>query len=171
MGAGSQKTGYQQMEMGQPYSDIPATDPSDMYILTGRGFDVTDFLKFLCACREGDLSTLESIVASQTRSPHFLHHGLLDAIKNGRVDIVRYLLQSGTPIARNTPETILRAPANQQLALLQLFTEHGCTVNSPERFLPRLIQTNNEPLLDWFLEHGADPNLGGPEGVQTKLLG
>lgn len=88
--------GYRQLGMSQPYNDIPATDPSDIHILTGRGFYVPDFLKFLCACREGDLSTLESIVASQTRSPLFLHHGLPDAIKNGRVDIVRYLLQSGT---------------------------------------------------------------------------
>ncbi|KAF5534802.1 beta-glucosidase [Fusarium napiforme] len=170
MGAGSQKTGYQQMGMCQPYSDIPATDPSDIHILTGRGFYVTDFLIFLCACREGDLSTLESIVASQTRSPLFLHHGLLDAIKHGKVEIVRYLLQSGTPISRNTPETILRAPADQQVALLQLFTEHGWAVNSPERLLPRLIQTNNEPLLDWFLEHGADPNIGGSDGDPDQAL-
>ncbi|KAF5639357.1 ankyrin repeat domain protein [Fusarium sp. NRRL 52700] len=170
MGAGSQKTGYQQMGMGQPYNDIPATDPSDIHILTGRGVSVPDFVKFLCTCREGDLSTLESIVASQTRSPLFLHHGLLDAIKNGKVEAVRYLLQSGTPISRNTPETTLRAPAGQQLALFQLFTEHGWTVNSPERLLSRLIQTNNEPLLDWFLEHGADPNIGGPEGDPGQAL-
>ncbi|KAF4414788.1 Ankyrin repeat domain-containing 17 [Fusarium acutatum] len=169
-GAGSQKMGYQQMGMGQPYNDIPATAPSDIHILTGRGFNVPDFLKFLCTCREGDLSTLETIVASQTRSPLFLHHGLLDAIKNGKVEIVRYLLQSGTPISRNTPETILRAPADQQVALLQLLTEHGWTVNSPERLLPRLIQTNNEPLLEWFLEHGADPNIGGPEADPDQAL-
>ncbi|KAF5700355.1 ankyrin repeat domain-containing protein [Fusarium mundagurra] len=169
MGAGSQM-GYQQMGMSQPYNDIPATDPSDIHILTGRGVSVPDFLKFLGTCREGDLSTLKSIVTSQTRSPLFLHHGLLDAIKNGKVEVVRYLLQSGTPISRNTPETILRAPANQQIALLQLLTEHGWTVNSPERLLPRLIQTNNEPLLDWFLEHGADPNIGGPEADPDQAL-
>ncbi|KAF5702662.1 ankyrin repeat domain-containing protein [Fusarium globosum] len=169
MGAGSQ-TGYQQMGIGQPYNDIPATDPNDIHILTGRGVNVPDFVKFLCACREGDLSTLESIVTSQTRSPLFRHHGLLDAINNGKVEIARYLLQSGTPISRKTPETILRAPADQQMALFQLLTEHGWTVNSPERLLPRLIQTNNEPLLDWFLEHGADPNIGGPEGDPDQAL-
>ncbi|KAG7416860.1 ankyrin repeat-containing domain protein [Fusarium sp. MPI-SDFR-AT-0072] len=169
MGAGSQM-GYQQMGMGQPYDDIPADDPSDINILTGRGVSVPDFLEFLCACRAGDLSTVERIVASQTRSPLFLHHGLLDAMKNGKADIVRYLLQSGTPISRKTPETILRAPADQQVALFQLLTEHGWTVNTPERLLPRLVQTNNEPLLDWFLEHGADPNLGGPEADPYQAL-
>ncbi|KAF5246450.1 hypothetical protein FANTH_6822 [Fusarium anthophilum] len=169
MGARRQKE-YQQLGTSHPYNDIPATDPSDIHILTGRGVSVPDFVEFLCTCREGDLSILESILASQTRSPLFLHHGLLDAIKNGKVEIVRYLLQSGTPISRNTPETILRAPADQQIALLQLLTEHGWTVNSPERLLPRLIQTNNEPLLDWFLEHGADPNIGGPEGDPDQAL-
>ncbi|KAF5680766.1 ankyrin repeat domain-containing protein [Fusarium denticulatum] len=156
--------------MSKLYNDIPATDLSDIHILTGRGVSVTDFLKFLYACREGDLSTLELIVASHTRSPLFLYHGLLDAIKHGKVEIVRYLLQSGTPISRNTPKTILRARADQQVALLQLLTEHGWTVNSPERLLPRLIQTNNEPLIDWFLEHGGDPNIGGPEGDSDQAL-
>ncbi|KAI1030246.1 hypothetical protein LB504_010313 [Fusarium proliferatum] len=120
MGAGNQM-GYQQMGMGQPYNDIPATDPSDIDILTGRGVNVPDF--------------------------------------------------SGTPISRKVPETILRAPADQQVALFQLLTENGWTVNSLERLLPRLIQTNNEPLLDWFLEHGADPNIGGPEGDPVQALG
>ncbi|KAF5624153.1 ankyrin repeat domain protein [Fusarium sp. NRRL 25303] len=78
--------------------------------------------------------------------------------------------QSGTPISRKVPETILRAPADQQVALFQLLTENGWTVNSLERLLPRLIQTNNEPLLDWFLEHGADPNIGGPEGDPVQAL-
>ncbi|KAF9769054.1 hypothetical protein IL306_013585 [Fusarium sp. DS 682] len=169
MGTGSQM-GYRQMGMGQPYDDIPADDPSDIHILTGRGVSVPDFVVFLCACREGDLSTVESIVTSQTRSPLFLHHGLLDALKNGKVDIARYLLQSGTPISRKTPEIILRAPADQQVALFQLLTEHGWTVNTPESLLPRLIQTNNGPLLDWFLEHGADPNLGGPEADPYQAL-
>ncbi|KAF4333316.1 ankyrin repeat domain protein [Fusarium beomiforme] len=169
MGTGSQM-GYQQMGMGQPYNDIPAGDPSDMHILTGRGVNVPDFVAFLCACREGDLSTVESIVTSQTRSPLFLHHGLLDALKNGKIGIARYLLQSGTPISRKTPEIILRAPADQQVALFQLLTEHGWTVNASESLLPRLIQTNNELLLDWFLEHGADPNLGGPEADPSQAL-
>jgi ankyrin repeat protein len=119
--------------------------------------------------------TVESIVSSQSRTPAFLHHGLADALRSGRVDVARYLVKSGAPIARKTPEFILTAPADQQIALFEVLTEHGWTVNTPGFYgavlLPRLTQTNNETLIDWFLAHGADPNLGVQHDNRERLGG
>ncbi|RGP62525.1 ankyrin repeat domain-containing 17 [Fusarium longipes] len=157
--------GYQQMGDG-----ISNTCPSDMELRVGLEADVPDFVNFRSACQEGDLSTVESIVTSQSRSPLYLHKGLDDALRNGNVDISRFLLQSGAPITRAAPPAILRAPADKQVALFQVFMEHGWTVNTPESLLPQICLSNNEPLFDWFLEQGADPNVAGPQYDQRQTL-
>ncbi|KAG5744579.1 hypothetical protein H9Q72_013471 [Fusarium xylarioides] len=157
--------GYRQMGDG-----IPHTCRSDIDINIGLGADVPDLMNFLSACREGDLSTVQTVISSQSRSPLYLHKGLLKALENGKVDIFRYLLRSGAPVTHTTPETILRAPEDKQIALFQVLTEHGWTVNTPKSLLPELIRSNNGPLLDWFLENGADPNLAGPHNEPTQTL-
>lgn len=148
---------------------IPNKCPSDVQLRLGLEADVPDFVNFRSACQEGDLSTVESIV-SQSRSPLFLHNGLDDALKNGKDDISRFLLQSGATVTRATPAAILRAPADKQVALFQVLMEHGWTVNTPESLLPEIVRSNNEPLCDWFLEQGADPNVAGPQNDQGQTL-
>ncbi|OBS20021.1 hypothetical protein FPOA_11742 [Fusarium poae] len=157
--------GYQQMGDG-----IPNKCPSDTEIRMGLEADVPDFLNFRSACREGDLSTVESIVTSQSRSPLYLDKGLDDALKNGKVDVSRFLLQSGAPMTRATPAAILKAPADKQVALFKVLMEHGWTVNTPESLLPQIFESNNEPLFDWFLEQGADLNVAGLHTGQRRTL-
>ncbi|RGP73579.1 hypothetical protein FLONG3_6316 [Fusarium longipes] len=171
---GNTMTSAQTHQMGSPYDDIPVQEPGDRDILYQRNVS-PEVTSFLSACQDGDMPTIQSIVTSQSRTPIFLHQGLIKALSSGKVDVVRYLLQSGAPIARQTPENIFSAPADQQIALFEALTEHGWTVNTPsyygETLLPRLIQLNNEPLLDWFLAQGANPNLGRQQYYSDRLGG
>ncbi|KAL5003255.1 hypothetical protein BDV10DRAFT_191108 [Aspergillus recurvatus] len=134
------------------YEDIPFLGPPPAYYNT-----------FEFACRKGPVATVESILSSEacTPTPAFLHHGLCLALKAGNLDVARYLLTSGAPISRRTPEHILSSPINAQIPLFELFTKHGWTPNTPGMYgavlLPSIM--TNHILLEWFLAHGANPNL------------
>ncbi|KAM0354396.1 hypothetical protein ACHAPU_001440 [Fusarium lateritium] len=160
-------------QMGTPYDDVPVKEVDDVNILNGQALSQPEFASFISACQEGDLSTVESVATSQPRTPAYLHQGLVKALENGKVDVVRYLLDSGAPICRNTPTHILAAPEQGQIPCFELLTEHGWTVNTPGFYgavlLPRVIQTNRETLIDWFLAHGADPNLGSQHDNRDRL--
>lgn len=112
--------------------------------------------------RNGDLSTVQSVVSSETRAPNFLQHGLVIAVRAGNAKVASYLLSAGAQIDRESPADILLAPVDKQLLFFELFEQHGWTPNSPGYYgsvlLPSVVM--NMPLLLWFLDHGADPNLG-----------
>ncbi|KAK0506997.1 hypothetical protein JMJ35_010697 [Cladonia borealis] len=148
--------------MGSTYDDLPL-DP--------REYDAIDredpFLpSFEHACQHGPVSTVQSLVSSQTppqpRTRSFLHHGLIVALHVGNIDIARYLLSVGAPILRLTPDNILNAPLDQQIPLFELLLQYGWTVDTPAYygavFLPRVVDKPH--LFHWFLRHGANPNLG-----------
>ncbi len=130
---------------------------------------------FKAACQHGPLSTVQSMVSSQTppRTRSFLHHGLVVALRAGSIDIARYLLSAGAPIIRETPENVLSAPADQQLTLFELLVSYGWTVNTPGFYgavlLPKVVA--KIPLLQWFLAHGADPNLGQQRDYRDRTGG
>ncbi|KAK2938802.1 Ankyrin repeat [Fusarium oxysporum f. sp. vasinfectum] len=121
------------------------------------------------------MSTVESIVTSQSRTPAFLHEGLFNALGSGNVDVARYLLDSGAPITKITPSWALAAPQGQQKPLFELFLQHGWSVNTPGFYgavlLPSVIRAGNDALLDWFLENGADPNLGKQQDNRDPEIG
>jgi len=48
--------------------------------------------------------------------------------------------------------------------------EHGWTVNTPVTLLPKIFQSNNEPLFDWFLEQGEDHHLPAPGYYREQTL-
>ncbi|KAI7760534.1 hypothetical protein LZL87_009418 [Fusarium oxysporum] len=159
--------------MGASYDDIPINEPNDLMLFNGYAFSQPDFVQFSRACREGDMSTVESIVTSQSRTPAFLHEGLFNALGSGKVDVARYLLDSGAPITRVTPSWALAAPKGQQKPLFELFLQHGWSVNTPGFYgavlLPPVIRAGNDALLDWFLENGADPNLGKQQDNRDRF--
>lgn len=117
---------------------------------------------FEAACREGNLPAVMAVALSDARTPELLHHGLLFSLAAGHVEISHYLLVNGAYIDRTIPPQVLSAPESQQLPLFELLAQHGWTPNSPGEYgavlLPRVV--TNLPLLSWFLEHGANPNLG-----------
>ncbi|KAF4953122.1 hypothetical protein FGADI_6272 [Fusarium gaditjirri] len=161
--------------MGASYDDIPINEPNDLMLFNGFASSQPDFAEFSRACREGDRSTVESIVTSQSRTPAFLHEGLFNALGSGKADVARYLLDSGAPITRVTPSWALAAPKDQQKPLLELFLQHGWSVNTPGFYgavlLPSVIRAGNDDLLDWFLENGADPNLGKQQDNRDRFGG
>lgn len=155
--------------MGAIHDDL-MVQPSDYDVIDQEDAIIPAF-KF--ACQHGPLSTVQSIVTSSgpPRTGHLLHQGLVIALQNGNVDITHYLLSVGAPIICQTPFNIFSAPVNQQVALFELFLKYGWTVNTPEFYgataLTRVL--NNGPLLNWFLAHGADPNLGKQRHFNDRM--
>lgn len=178
---GTNQTG-QQMVMGSPnaptglsmataHDDIPITSPSDFDLFNGRATSHPDFVSFQAACRGGPLSAVEPIVTSEPRSPAFLHQGLVIALGAGNVDAARYLLGYGAPITRQTPPHVLSAPKERQIALFELLAGHGWTPNTPGFYGATLLPSvvTDDSLVDWFLTHGADPNLGVQRDNQDRF--
>ncbi|KAI8663387.1 hypothetical protein NCS57_00939500 [Fusarium keratoplasticum] len=159
MGSSNAPTG---LSMATAHDDIPITSPSDFDLFNGRATSHPDFVSFQAACRDGPLSVVESIVTSEPHSPAFLHQGLIIALGAGNIDAARYLLGYGAPVTRQTPPHVLSAPKDRQIALFELLTQHGWTPNTPGFYgatlLPRVV--TDDSLVEWFLTHGADPNLG-----------
>ncbi|KAI9683536.1 MAG: hypothetical protein M1822_006076 [Bathelium mastoideum] len=74
--------------------------------------------------------------------------------------------------ARATPSNILiSAPQDKQIPLFELLSEHGWTPNTPgfygDVLLPQVVK--NPLLLKWFLDHGANPNLGAQRDSRDRL--
>ncbi|KAI8716379.1 hypothetical protein NCS52_00931400 [Fusarium sp. LHS14.1] len=159
------------LSMATAHDDIPITSPSDLDLFNGRTTSHPDFVSFQGACRDGPLSAVESIVTSEPRSPAFLHQGLVIALGAGNIDTARYLLGYGSPITRQTPPHVLSAPQDRQIALFELLTQHGWTPNTPGFYgatlLPRVI--TDDGLVEWFLTHGADPNLGAQSDYRDRF--
>ncbi|KAJ5958586.1 uncharacterized protein N7479_005736 [Penicillium vulpinum] len=163
--------------MGSKYDDLPRLEPAD-FIFIGEhpqsvGLVPAFFGPFESACQHGPISIIQSIVSSKNFTPAFLHHGLTRALRSGNTEISRYLLESGAPIVRETPSNILFGPLEQQIALFELLTQHGWTPNTPGYYgsvlLPRTVKSL--PVLRWFLDHGANPNLGAQQTSHDRRGG
>lgn len=146
--------------MGPAYGELPLLEPNDLGYIGPKPAFVESFE---AACRDGPLSTVRSIVSSETRTPVFLHTGLEIALRAANINVASYLLSAGAPIIKVTPSKILSAPPDQQIPLFELLAQHGWEPSIPSYngsvlLLPRVV--TNPPLLSWFLSHGANPNLG-----------
>ncbi|TPX09023.1 uncharacterized protein E0L32_001716 [Thyridium curvatum] len=150
-------------QMGMAHDDIPITDAGDLSLFNGHaGTSHPDFAAFQSACRNGSFAAVEAMVTSKPRSKAYLHQGLVQALAVGNVDAAGCLLANGAPITRQTPPHVLSAPEIYKIPLFELLFQHGWTPNLPGFYgatlLPRLV--TSPALLTWFLDHGADPNLG-----------
>ncbi|KAJ6118859.1 hypothetical protein N7471_013479 [Penicillium samsonianum] len=144
------------------YADLPITHPTDNGSI---GSPPAYLITYETACRTGNLSLVQAFISSETRSPEFLHHGLILALESGHAEMAHYLLSSGAPIVRHTPARILYAPAHLQIFLFEVLAHYGWTPNIPGNYgallLPKVV--TNPPLLHWFLAHGTNPNLGAQQ--------
>ncbi|CAG8899673.1 unnamed protein product [Penicillium egyptiacum] len=163
--------------MGSKYDDLPILEPADVTFISENPGSVgrvpAFFEPFESACQHGHLSIIQSIVSSDNLTPAFLHHGLTRALRSGNIEVARYLLDSGAPIVRETPSNIFFVPLERQIVLFELFTQNGWTPNTPGYYgstlLPRVVKS--PPLLRWFLDHGANPNLGVQQTTHDRYGG
>lgn len=113
---------------GGLYDELPIVEPDDFgYIGPKPGY----VLDFESACKNGQFSTVQAVVSSQTRTPAFLPSGPVLALKAGNVEIANHLLAAGAALVRNTPESVLSAPADLQIVLFELLTKKGWNPNTP----------------------------------------
>ncbi|KZF20271.1 ankyrin [Xylona heveae TC161] len=87
-----------------------------------------------------------------------LHVALERAVERNHTHIVLYLLDQGISIYAND---FVLAAQKRSFVMLKLFIEHGWDINHPMGWRegpPLTLALNDEPLLRWFLAHGADPN-------------
>ncbi|ETS80721.1 hypothetical protein PFICI_08250 [Pestalotiopsis fici W106-1] len=164
----------QPQRMGTAYDDIPIVHPTDVYLLNYRPGPSIHPTPYYIACQQGHLDVVESLAIAETHStPAFLHYGLAVALGSGQIAVAAYSLSIGAPIARQTPRCILSAPSSSQIALFELLAQHGWTPNTPGFYgavlLPEIVTNHN--LLEWFLAHGADPNLGPQRDYRDRLGG
>ncbi|KAL4801115.1 hypothetical protein BDV19DRAFT_8186 [Aspergillus venezuelensis] len=154
--------------VGIVYKDIPLTCPNDLTFMTEKpkflGPPPSYYSLFENACRGGSVATIESDLPLEdyALTPAFFHHGLCLALKAGNVEAARFCLDYGAPIIRRTTDHIRESPENRQVHLFELLSNYGWTPNTPGEWgaviLPQIV--HNHRLLQWFLAHGANPNLG-----------
>lgn len=141
------------------YDGIPITKPTDIGFM---GSNPQWMVTYETACSQGTFSTAQSVVPPEYISPALLHHGLTLALRAGNAAVAWDLLSHGARLVRQTPFHVLDAPTGLQIQLFQILQQHGWTPNSPGNYgavlLPKVV--TNIPLLRWFLENGANPNLG-----------
>ncbi|KAJ6103293.1 hypothetical protein N7486_005720 [Penicillium sp. IBT 16267x] len=154
------------LSMATPHDYLPIVEPSDLGWI---GEKPTYIVSFESACSTGSVATIQSVTSCRKLTPVTLHNGLLSTLRAGHVEAARFLLHHGAPIIPPTPENILFAPMDQQVPLFDLLAQHGWDPNNPDRngalLLPRAV--NNTHLLKWFLAHGANPNLGLQQNLNS----
>lgn len=123
---------------------------------------------FAEACLHGNLDKVANLATGDDHYPitqYYLNHGFLTSIIHKQLPIARFLLSRGATI---TPTVSIAAVRGESLPIFKLLVENGWDVNSPvmggQTALSAFVK--NETLLKWFLEHGADPNLGAPLSAQ-----
>ena len=127
---------------------------------------------FAEACLNGNLDTVAILATGDDHSPstqYYLNHGLFTSIIHKQLPIARLLLSRGATI---TPPIAMAAVRGECLPVFELLVDYGWDINGPvmggQTALSAFVK--NEALLKWFLEHGADPNLGPPSNPQPDSV-
>lgn len=123
---------------------------------------------FAEACANGNIDTVAVLATGDDHYPntqYYLNHGLLTSVIHKQLPIARFLLSRGATI---TPSIAMAAVKGECLPVFELLVEHGWDINSPvmggQTALSAFVK--NETLLKYFLNRGADPNLGPPSNPQ-----
>ncbi|OCK73182.1 ankyrin, partial [Lepidopterella palustris CBS 459.81] len=116
---------------------------------------------FLAACTAGDLELVKRLAQGRDPNDDSLIYGAKYAGKADHVDVLRYLLDNGA--SWDNMDVISSV---NSIAAFEVLVDHGFDVNQVLPFgdvpLPNIVGRNDVPLLHWFLDHGANPNLGIP---------
>ncbi|KAL9130925.1 MAG: hypothetical protein Q9217_001028, partial [Psora testacea] len=108
-------------------------------------------------CQSGDFASVAKLVQDEPHSPEYLTQGLLAAIHQNNAQLVEFLLRKGAVIDRAVP---LTAVSGRSIAIFQLLMEYGWDINTPimGNGTALLSILDDEPLVKWFLDHGAQVN-------------
>ncbi|KAL8901462.1 MAG: hypothetical protein Q9207_005199 [Kuettlingeria erythrocarpa] len=116
------------------------------------------------ASAAGDVATVTSIMDSWADKPAEEQHwkgafgkGLKPALEGGHVAVAACLLERGVKVNSGNFSSAME---HKSYGFLELYLDHGYDINSSDGFRPTpLADTlDDETMLRWFLDHGADPN-------------
>lgn len=122
----------------------------------------------LALCRAGRLFDVERWIASgksTVTAPSIKKPPLLTAVETGFHSLVELL-------ARNQPQQELKdralaqAVQNRRLDMIEVLVEHGANIRSIP--LEDALMTWDREIMQFFLEHGADPVTGNPFAIAFR---
>ncbi|KAJ5732819.1 hypothetical protein N7493_004300 [Penicillium malachiteum] len=158
---------------GARWYELPFEEPSDLHWLPGEkpGY----IISLEKACQEGSVPDIQAVINSNHISTIKLYKALLITLNAGHFDASAYLLENGARIVGSTARNILFAPVTSQIPLFKLLIQHGWDINKAEKvedlLLPHVSIVTNLQLLEWFLAHGANPNVGWRTAEPTRKAG
>ncbi|TPX09900.1 uncharacterized protein E0L32_008922 [Thyridium curvatum] len=119
--------------------------------------------KFYRDCEAGQLEAVEQCMQTLRPDPEYVQYGTVSAAKEGRADIVKYLLGAGAQLTDII--VVEMCDSNPSLDFFEyLVQKHGWhpnQVSHPSNIpLLHLLKDENEAIIRYLLEQGADPNLG-----------
>lgn len=142
--------------MAQSEADILAMSPHRVMILAGD------------ACRADNAPLMEHTIAALEAhaNPHYTVQDLLDknlrrAAAQGRLNVLRYVLERGADVSKVGPFTLLATEdmAKPSQAAIEILIAHGWDINNQRPghdgypFLWHIVEYHD--LVEWCLDHGA----------------
>ncbi|KAJ5624452.1 hypothetical protein N7510_000761 [Penicillium lagena] len=100
-------------------------------------------------------------VESQGYVAELLRFGLLRAASGGQQEVAKFLLSKGAQVDRAASLAATKCD-KQTLGLFQAYLDYGWDVNEGTLFGQSILclVVEDEELVRWLLDHGADPNRG-----------
>ncbi|KAJ6015074.1 ankyrin repeat-containing domain protein [Penicillium herquei] len=158
---------------GARWYELPFEEPSDLHWLSGEKPEYIISLEK--ACQTGSVPDIQAVISSNHLSTIKLYRALLITLNAGHIDASAYLLEHGARIVGSTARNILSGPIASQVPLFELLIQHGWDINKAEEaedlLLPHSSIITSHSLLEWFLAHGANPNVGWRTAEPTRNTG
>ncbi|PYH73166.1 ankyrin repeat domain-containing protein [Aspergillus vadensis CBS 113365] len=125
---------------------------------------------FLKSCRYGDLAQVKKHQEAKALDREVLTMGLREAAQGDHIDTMRHLLNAGAkPQSPSVVDGVHSAEAVKALL------DHGLTFETrlhPLNTVPlvHIVKKNDQQLVHWCLEQGADPTFGCPNAQSFNDL-
>ncbi|KAI1074116.1 ankyrin [Whalleya microplaca] len=142
--------------------------PAEQYISRVRLRSATNDLQD--ASMLGDIERVRWVMEAWKADPSLedpmvedMGMALILAAQNAKGNVVRFLLDEGVHVGLMAPKLAAR-DGDGAVEVFQAFLDHGWDINSFDRIPALHTATISFPLTEWFLDHGADPNLISKDG-------